>query len=111
MADGSDTRGVKLQPTAVCRFGWCTGRFCLDRPEGELFHQAHITSSGDDDIVGVEIVRNDSADGGTTGTLVDITFADLDDGGVTRHSVSLSPTAALRHAEAVIKAALAALAQ
>jgi hypothetical protein len=110
MADGSDGLNVKLRVPAPCRFKWCDGRYCADRNSDEQFHLARVSSEGSDDAVGVELVCNDFADGTTSGPLVDITFTDLAESGVSRHSAGLSPMAALRHAEAVIKAALAALA-
>lgn len=93
----------------TCRYVWCAGQFCSIPGGREAFHYAKLDSAGIGETVGVELVSNDFADGGTTGPMVEITFADLALTGVSTHSASLSPVAALRHGEAVIRAALAAI--
>lgn len=94
---------------AACRFSWCAGSFCSGSDLGEAFHYAKVSSVGTGEAVGVELVSNDFADGATTGPMVDITFTDIASSGVSTHSASLSPLAALRHGEAVIRAAVAAI--
>jgi hypothetical protein len=109
MSHGSRTPQAVSSP-ASCHHPWCDARFCTIPGQNEQFHRGILSSEGDGDVVGVEIVANDHADGTATGPLIDITFAVMSDAGVASHSAGLSPEAALRHAAAVIQAASLALA-
>jgi hypothetical protein len=110
MSHGIDV-AVSLPPVRTCAHSWCAGLFCSASDNGERFHRGILSAEGDStEIIGVDLVCNDYADGTSTGPLIDITFADATEHGITRHSVGLTPDAALRHAAAVVRAALLALA-
>lgn len=109
MSHGSRTRQAMSSP-ATCHHPWCDNQFCTRPDLDERFHRGVLSSEGDTDIVGVEIVANDHADGTMTGPQIDITFAVVSDDGVLSHSAGLSPEAALRHAAAVVQAVGLALA-
>lgn len=113
MPNGSDAQVKDLSTrTTACHFGWCDGKFCQIGPAGgERFHFSNFAAeAGGDDIVGVDLVLNEFADGTNSGPLVDITWSRLWAEGVTEQSALLTPQAALRHAAAVIRAAHAAIA-
>ena len=103
MPHGSRTPQAVSVP-ATCHHSWCDGQFCTSPDQGERFHRGIRSAEGSTDLVGVEIVANDHADGTSTGPQIDITFAVMSDDGVLSHSAGLSPDAALRHAAAVIQA-------
>lgn len=108
-ASTDSTVPTSASDARTCRFDWCSGLFCSDPADSESFHLARISSEGSDEVVGVELVCNDFADGTSSGPLVDITFTSVAGTAVAQHSASLSPVDAFRHGEAVIRAALAAL--
>ncbi len=110
MSHGNDV-AVIAPPSTPCIHSWCAGLYCATADNGERFHQAILSSEGGpSESIGVDLVRNDYADGTSTGPLVDITFTGMSELGIAQHSVGLTPEAALRHAAAVARAASLALA-